>query len=119
MKYRWDLTVDNTKQILGGFLEEVKDMTEKQVIAYVRKIAKDFVLSNSNIDKYGVWVEEVGNGDHSFHITASRSYDKHIDILVYDALKGEHIVDTYHDRMEKERREFNEQMNKFCEEHGL
>jgi len=49
MKYRWNLTVDDTKQILGGFLETTEEMSEKQMIAYVRKIAREYLLNDFNI----------------------------------------------------------------------
>lgn len=119
MKHRWNLTVDDTKQILGGFLETTEEMTEKQMIAYVRKIAREYMLNDSNISSYGVWAEDDNNDDHSFHISASRHWKGYIDILVYDAQKQEFIVDTAKDRLEKEECEWQEEMAKFNAEYGL
>lgn len=119
MKYRWNLTVDDTKQILGGFLELTKEMTEKQMIAYVRKLAREFLISAEGVNKYGVWAEDESNDDHSFHITASRHWKGYIDIMVYDAVKQEIIVDTAKERREKEEQKWQEDMAKFYETYGL
>lgn len=119
MKYRWNLEVDDSKQILGGFLELTKELTEKQMIAYVRKIAREFMLNNPQLLQYGVWAEDENDDDHSFHITASRHWKGYIDIKVYDAQKRDFIVDTAKVRFEKEEREWQEEMAKFNEEYGL
>lgn len=54
MKCRWNLEISDTKQIMGGFLELTQEMTEKQMIAYVRKIAREFMTYNREISKYGI-----------------------------------------------------------------
>ncbi len=115
MKCRWNLEVADTKQIIGGFLELTQEMTEKQMIAYVRKIAREFLTNNKDIEKYGIWAEEDGNEDHSFHIEASRHWKGGIDYWVYDAQKDEAIVNTLHDRLERERRKYEEDMRKLEE----
>ena len=99
MKCRWNLEVADTKQIIGGFLELTQEMTEKQMIAYVRKIAREFLTNNNDIEKYGIWAEEDGNEDHSFHIEARRHWKGGIDYRVYDAQKDEPVVDTLNDRL--------------------
>lgn len=119
MKYRWSLEVDDSKQILGGFLELTKELTEKQMIAYVRKIAREYLLNASNVNEYGIWAEDENNDDHSFHITASRHWKGYIDIRVYDATKREFIVDTAKDRYEREEQKWQEDMSKFRETYGL
>ncbi len=119
MKYRWNLEVDDTKQILGGFLELTKEMTEKQMIAYVRKFAREFMLNNSQISSYGVWAEDESDDDHSFHISASRHWKGFIDIQVYDAQKKEIIIDTAKERYEKEEQQWQEDMAKFNAQYGL
>ena len=115
MKCRWNLEVADTKQIIGGFLELTQEMTEKQMIAYVRKIAREFLTNNKDIEKYGIWAEEDGNEDHSFHIEAIRYWKGGIDYWVYDAQNDEAIVNTLHDRLERERRKYEEDMRKFEE----
>lgn len=119
MKNRWNLTIDDTKQIMGGFLELTKEMTEKQMIAYVRKIAREIMLNNQNIEKYGVWAENENKDDNSFHITASRHWKGYIDILVYDSAKNEIIIDTAKERYEKEEQKWQEEMARFNAEYGL
>lgn len=115
MKCRWNLEVSDTKQIIGGFLELTQEMTEKQMIAYVRKIAREFLTNNNDIEKYGIWAEEDGNEDHSFHIEARRHWKGGIDYLVYDAQKDEAVVDTLHDRLVRERYKYDEDMRKLEE----
>lgn len=115
MKCRWNLEVADTKQIMGGFLELTQEMTEKQMIAYVRKVAREFLANNKDIKKYGIWAEEDGNEDHSFHIEASRHWKCGIDYWVYDAQKDEAIVNTLHDRLERERQKYDEDMRKLEE----
>lgn len=115
MKCRWNLEVADTKQTMGGFLELTQEMTEKQMIAYARNIAREFLANNKDIEKYGIWAEEDGNEDHSFHIEASRHWKGGIDYWVYDAQKDEAIVNTLHDRLERERRKYEEDMRKLEE----
>ena len=115
MKCRWNLEVSDTKQIIGGFLELTQEMTEKQMIAYVRKIAREFLTNNKDIEKYGIWAEEDGNEDHSFHIEARRHWKGGIDYWVYDAQKDEAVVDTLHDRLVRERYKYEEDMRKLEE----
>ncbi len=119
MKYRWNLTVDDTKQIMGGFLELTKGLTEKQMIAYVRKIAREYILNSKNIDRYGIWAENEINDDYSFHITASRHWKGYIDILVFDSMKKEFIIDTAKERYEKEEQKWQEKMARFNAQYGL
>lgn len=115
MKCRWNLEVSDTKQIIGGFLELTQEMTEKQMIAYVRKIAREFLTNNNDIEKYCIWAEEDGNEDHSFHIEARRHWKGGIDYWVYDAQKDEAVVDTLHDRLVRERYKYEEDMRKLEE----
>lgn len=115
MKCRWNLTVDNTNQVLGGFVEVTKEMTEKQMITYVRKICRNTMLIEKGLSKYGIWSEDENDDDHSFHITANRHWHGYIDIIVYDAVKGEIIVDTAHDRYERECQKDAEEIRKFEE----
>lgn len=115
MKCRWNLEVADTKQIIGGFLELTQEMTEKQMIAYARKIAHEFLANNNDIEKYGIWAEEDGNEDHSFHIEASRHWNGGIEFMVYDSQKNEIIIDTCRDRLERERKKYDEEMRKFEE----
>lgn len=119
MKSRWNLEIDDTKQILGGFLELTKEMTEKQMIAYVTKIVRQFMLNDSKIERYGIWAEAEEDDDISFHITASRHWKGYIDIMVYDAKKEKFIVDTAKDRREKEEAKWQEDMAEFYKEHNL
>lgn len=119
MKNRWNLEVDNNKQILGGFLETTKEMTEKQMISYVTKIAREFMLNDSKISDYGIWASVEDDDDTSFHITARRHWKGYIDILVYDAKKESFIVDTAKERREKEEAEWQEEMAAFYKEHNL
>ncbi|MCM1139006.1 MAG: hypothetical protein NC453_10600 [Muribaculum sp.] len=119
MKNRWNLEIDDTKQILGGFLELTKEMTEKQMIAYVTKIARQYMLNESKIERYGIWAEAEEDDDISFHITASRHWKGYIDIMVYDAKQGAIIVDTARERREKEEAKWQEDMAKFYAEHNL
>lgn len=60
------------------------------------------------------WAEDENDDDHSFHITASRHWKCYIDIMVFDSVKEE-IVDTAHDRFEKERQRDAEEVRKFEE----
>ena len=78
-------------------------------------IAREFLTNNRDIDKYGIWAEEDGNDDHSFHIEASRHWKGGIDYWVYDAHKDEAVVNTLHDRLEKERQKYEEDMSKLEE----
>ena len=112
MKCRWTLEVADTKQIMGGFLELTKEMTEKQMIAYARKIAHEFLVNNKEISKYSIWAYEDCNDDHSFHIEASRHWKGGIDYWVYDAQKDEAVVNTLHDRLERERKKYEEEISK-------
>lgn len=118
MKNRYDLTIDNTQQISGGFLETTESMTEKQMIAYVRKACRQFLLNNKEIKKYGIWAEIADSDEYSFHIEASRNPGGYIDIMVYDADKCEIIVDTYHDRLERNRKKDEEESRKFWESYN-
>ena len=115
MKCRWNLEVADTKQIIGGFLELTQEMTEKQMIAYVRKIAREFMTNNKDIEKYGIWAEADDNEDNSFHIEASRNWNGGIEFMVYDSQKNEIIIDTCRDRLERERKKYDEEMRKFEE----
>ena len=115
MKCRWNLEVSDTKQIIGGFLELTQEMTEKQMIAYVRKIAREFLTNNNDIEKYCIWAEEDGNEDHSFPIEAMRHWKGGIDYWVYDAQKDEAVVDTLHERLVRERYKYGEDMRKLEE----
>lgn len=112
MKSRWNLEVDSTSQVLGGYLELTQEMTEKQMIAYVRKIAHEFLVNNNEISKYSIWANEDCNDDHSFHIEASRHWKGGIDYWVYDAQNDEAVVNTLHDRLERERKKYKEDMCK-------
>ena len=115
MKCRWNLEISDTKQIIGGFLELTQEMTEKQMIAYVRKIAREFMTYNIEISKYGIWAEADDNEDNSFHIEASRNWKGGIEFMVYDSQKNEIIIDTCRDRLERERKKYDEEMRKFEE----
>lgn len=115
MKCRWNLEVADTKQIMGGFLELTQAMTEKQMIAYVRKIAREFLINNVDVKNYEIRVEEEGNDDNSFHIDALRNWKGGIDFTVYDVQKNEFVVDTAHDRYERERKKYEEEARKFEE----
>lgn len=115
MKCRWNLEISDTKQIMGGFLELTQEMTEKQMIAYVRKIAREFMTYNRDISKYGIWAEADDNEDNSFHIEASRNWKGGIEFMVYDSQKNEIIIDTCRDRLERERKKYDEEMRKFEE----
>lgn len=115
MKCRWNLEVADTKQIMGGFLELTQEMTEKQMIAYVRKIAREFMTYNIDIEKYGIWVEKDGADDYSFHIEARHNWKGGIDFTVWDTQKNEFIVDTARDRYERENKKYEEDMRKLEE----
>lgn len=115
MKCRWDLTVDNTKQILGGYLETTEAMTEKQMMTYVRRICREYLLNNKEIKRYGIWVEVEDSDEYSYHIETQRTPGGYIDTKVYDAEKKEFIVDTYGDRLERQRIKYEEDMLKFEE----
>lgn len=115
MKCRWNLEVSDTKQIMGGFLELTQEMTEKQMIAYVRKIAREFMTNNKDINKYEIMAEKEGSDDNSFYIEARHNYKGGIDFMVYDVQKNEFIVDTARDRFQKERQKYDEAMRKFEE----
>lgn len=90
-------------------------MTEKQMIAYVRKIAREYMVNNKAIEKYGIWAEVEDNDDRSFHIEAHRHFQGYIDFTVYDSMKGDIIVDTYADRLARERQKYEEERRKFEE----
>lgn len=115
MKYRWDLTVDNTKQILGGYMETTEAMTEKQMITYVRRIAREYLTANKEIQSYGVWAEVEDSDEYSFHIEARRTPGGFIDYTVYDAEKNETIIDTWWARCEKRRIRHEEEMRRLEE----
>lgn len=119
MKCRWNLEVDESKQVLGGFLELTKEMTEKQMIAYVRKIARQYLLNSPNVSEYCIWAENENNDAQMFHISASRHWKGYIDIKIYDSIKKEFIVDTYKERYEREEQKWQEDMAKFRETYGL
>lgn len=113
MKSKWNLEVSETKQIMGGFLELTSEMTEKQMIAYVRKIAREMMTNNKDLTKYGIWAEEDGNENNSFHIEAIRNWKGGIEFMVYDSRKDEIIIDTCRDRLERERKQYEEDMKKY------
>lgn len=115
MKCKWNLEVAATKQIMCGFLELTQEMTEKQMIAYAHKIAREFLTNNKHIKKYGILAEEDGNDCHSFHIEARRNWKGGIDYWVYDVQKDKAVVDTLHDRLERERQKYEEDMRKLEE----
>lgn len=118
MKNRFDLIIDDTKQISGGFLETTEAMTEKQMIAYVRKTCREFLLANKEITKYGIWAEIEDSDEYSFHIEAQRNPGGYIDVMVYHADKNEIIIDTYHDRLERNRKKDEEETRKFWESYN-
>nr|DAU91990.1 MAG TPA: hypothetical protein [Caudoviricetes sp.] len=115
MKSRWNLEIAGTKQIMGGFIELTQEMTEKQMIAYVRKIARKFMTYNRDVEKYGIWVEKEGTDDYSFHIEARRNWKGGIDFTVWDTQKNKFIVDTARDRYERENKKYEEEMRKIEE----
>lgn len=84
------------------------------MIAYVRKLCREFMIVEIGVELYGIWAEDENDDDHSFHITASRHWKCYIDIMVFDSVKEE-IVDTAHDRFEKERQRDAEEVRKFEE----
>ena len=80
--------------MLGGFLENTAPMTEKQMISYVRKVCRQMLANNRELN-------------HVFHIEARRN-DSYIDIKVWDTQRKVFVVDTVQDRINRRLREIDE-----------
>lgn len=70
MKTRFDIEINDSDKILGGFLMTTEPMTKRHVIIFMTNLGRELMRNNRDIDKasYSAWEADNNDIDNAEHV---------------------------------------------------
>lgn len=70
MKTRFDIEINNSDKICGGYLMTTEPLTEKQVAKVAEKMGRELMANDKSIDRlsYGCWEADTDDFETCAHV---------------------------------------------------
>ena len=92
-KCKFDIEIENSDKICGGYLMTTKPMTIRQVEDYMVRLGKDLLRNNKNLNSVSYWATEETEGEvyKSTWVTVNK-YGRRFSVLINSLIGKKEIA---------------------------